>query len=396
MSAPERAPAVSLPLAQPSITEPPAEYARLQAECPVARVVTENGTQAWMVTRYEDVRFVLADPRFSIRFAGAASDNAEDAPEESLFQDPPGHSRLRRLVGRAFTARRMAELRPAVRRTAERLAAEMADDYPPAELVSDFAFPLSINVISELLGVPTPDRADFRAWSEAVISLTAHTPEQIGAAWNNLQGYVAELIEAKRRDPGSDLMSALIAVRDNEDDKLSTGELRTMAVTLLVAGHVSTVNAITMGMLTLLTNRAQYDRLVADPGLIEGAVEEILRCQFGKRGLMRIAKDDVQVGEALIRKGDTVFAELGAANVDASLFPEPARFDITRPENPHLAFGHGIHHCLGAALGRMELHVTLEVLSSAFPLMRTVLPVERIPLRTGLLDQSPAALLVTW
>lgn len=396
MSAPDRAPTVSLPLALPSLTEPPAEYARLQAEEPVARVVTETGAPAWMVTRYEDVRFVLSDPRFGIRFAGAAGEAKQDEPEESLFQDPPGHSRLRRLVGRAFTARRMAELQPAVEATAAELIAVMTEKGPPAELIEDFAFPLSINTISELLGVPTPDRAEFRAWSEAMLSLTAHTPEQIQQAWASLTGYVAELIEAKRERPGTDLLSALIAVREADDDRLSTGELRTMAITLLVAGHVSTVNAISMGVLSLLVHREQFDRVAADPELIDGAVEEILRCQFGKRGLMRIAKTDVELGDVLIRAGDTVFAELGAANIDASLFPDPARFDITRPENPHLAFGHGIHHCLGAALGRLELRVSVGTLSAAFPRLRPATPPEQVPRRAGLLDQSPAALPVTW
>ncbi|MCK2239290.1 MULTISPECIES: cytochrome P450 [unclassified Crossiella] len=379
------------PFARPSVTEPPVEYARLRAQEPVSRVTTNSGEPAWLVTRYEDIRFVLSDLRFGVRAPGAAA-----ATEDSLFQDPPGHTRLRRLVSKAFTVRGVEALRPKVQDLAKRLAGDLAAAGPPADLVEIFAFPMSIGVITELLGVPVVDQADFRRWSEAILSLDAFSQEEVMAAGKSLDEYCAGLIADKQRNPGPDLLSDLISVREEDNDRLNERELLTMAESILIAGYVTAGNTIGLGALTLLTHPQDYLDLVEDPSLVPGAIEEILRYASEIGGLVRIAQEDVRIGEVLIKAGDTVIAPPACANRDEQRFPDSGRFDRTRPANLHLAFGHGVHHCLGAAVGRLELQEAFTALTQTFPTLRLAVPVAELPQRAGLLDQGPSALPVAW
>ena len=324
------------------------------------------------ITRHADVQLVLADPRFGVAPPGVTND--------SLFQDGPGHTRLRRLVARAFTARHVQSLRPRVEAIATRLARDLTG--PPADLVAEFARPLPLTVICELLGVP--DREQFGAWANEVVGLTG----QPVAAWDSLRGYLAELVTAKRAAPQDDLLSALVSIRDSADGRLSDDELITMAIALLMGGYLTTANALSIGMLTL------GELSTVDTG----TVEEILRLQSGRNGeaMPRYAHVDVELHGRHIAAGEQVVARIGAANRDPDRFDDPDTFRADRTPNPHLAFGHGPHHCLGAALARLELDVALRTLARERPGLRLAEPAAGIVWTEHLLDNGPERLPVTW
>jgi cytochrome P450 len=389
--------APSFPFGRPSPTSPPIEYAQLRAEAPVSRVTTPWGSPAWLVTRYEDVRLVLSDLRFSPRFTGFG--DVASAGDDSLLQDPPGHTRLRGLVSRGFTPRRVEELRPRIAEIATTVLDEIEEQGPPADLMNAFAFRLSITVICELLGVPVADREDFRGWADAFFALSTADADQIPQAGANLHAYATQLVAAKRSAPGDDLLSALIAVRDDDASRLSEAELVTMAVTLLVAGYVATANAIGLGLVAVLEH-GQLGSVGSDPARVAAVVEEILRHQsFG--GAARVANADVELSGSLIREGDMVLASVASANRDGSRFAEPDRFDPRRGETQHLAFGYGIHHCLGAALARAELQVAFALLAKRLPQLRLVRSPSELEWQSYLFgnlfgDQGPRALQVTW
>ncbi|MGI5221085.1 cytochrome P450 [Nocardia sp. CA-290969] len=377
-------------------------YAKLRREEPVSRVELPYGGQGWLVTRYDDVRTVLADPRFS----RAATVDREDVPRATpaptrpdslLSMDPPEHSRLRKLVAKAFTGRRVAELRPRTRRIVDDKLTELERHGAPADLVQGFALPLPVTVICEMLGVPPQDQHRFRDFSDAILSTTAYTREQIETARDSLETYLAEQVALRRERPTDDLLGALVAARDDED-RLSERELVNLGVGILIAGHETTANQIANFTYVLLTQREYWDQLRADPELIPGAVEELLRhTQLGAGGGQpRIATEDVVLSGVTVRAGDAVFVHTQAANRDESVFDDPETLDLTRRHNPHVAFGYGAHHCLGAQLARVELQVALEALVERFPGLRLAVPVEEIPWKSGLLVRGPEKLLVAW
>jgi cytochrome P450 len=336
--------------------------------------------------------------------------SSPDAPEfglgplsrESIVaMDPPEHTRLRRLVARAFTSRRVEELRPRVARLVDELIDAMQRRPRPVDLVDlvdSFSLPLPVQVIGELLGVPASDRHTFHAWSDTLMGDTSRDPAETRAAFDGLSYYFAGLIAAKRAEPGDDLVTALIAARDR-DDRLSERELVTMCLGLLIGGHETTANQLNMFVLTLLRYPDELARLRADPDAVPGAVEELMRfTQLGDGGtsLPRVTTEDVELGGLTIPKGAAVLPALGAANRDPAVFAEPDRLDLTRTANPHLGFGGGAHHCLGAQLARMELQEALRGLLRRLPGLRVAVPDAELRFKPGMLLRSLEVLPVTW
>jgi cytochrome P450 len=354
------------------VADPHARYARLRAGGAVRHVRLPDGATAWLVLGHDLVRSALTDPglRNDIRTSGDRSDDGGFAVGRNMLQaDPPDHTRLRRLVAREFTGHRVAALRPRV----ERIAAELLDEMVPrgrADLVDALAFPLPITVICELLGVPAADRDDFRRWSAEVVAAT--DPVAATAAQGDMSAYLTELIAAKRADRGADdLLAALARAPEDGAQALSPGELLGMAFLLLVAGHETTANLISSAVHLLLRHPDQLALLRADPSLLDAAVEETLRHEPPALATnFRYAARDVRLGDVTVPAGDAVIVSLASANRDPLRFRDPDRFDITRDAaelRRHVSFGHGIHHCLGAPLARLEAPLALRALLARCP-----------------------------
>ncbi|MEU6644645.1 cytochrome P450 [Saccharomonospora sp. NPDC046836] len=376
-------------------------YTELRATEPVAQVVLPSGDTGYVVSRYEDAKLVLADPRFSraaMVAEGAPQLTAAPMPPNSLFStDPPEHTRLRKLVMGEFTARRIRDLEPRIQELTDTLLDAMAArENRQADLNAALAFPLPVQVICELLGVPFEDRERFREWSNAIVSLTTHTAEEMLQQRLEMAGYIHELINRRREEPGDDLLSALIAAHD-ERDALDQAELIVMAMTILVAGHETTVSMIGACVLTLLRSPEHLARVVADPDVVGDFVPELLRINpIGDGGPMRIALEDVEIAGTMIPKGSAVLAAVCSANRDADVFERGEEFHPDRSSNPHLAFGHGVHHCLGAALAVAELRITISSLFRRFPTLRLDGDVADLQMKQGMLVHGLKSLPVTW
>lgn len=380
-------------------------FERLRRDEPISRVHLPYGGDGWLVTRYEDVKFVLADPRFSRAVTVDREDIPRSVPQPSranslLSMDPPEHSRLRKLVAKAFTSRRVDLLRPRAQQIVDQCLDGIERLGAPADLVANLALPLPVTVICEMLGVPPADQHRFRDFSDAILSTTAYTAEQITAARGELEAYLAEVVAERRATPGAagdDLLGALVTARD-DDDRLTEPELVQLGITLLIAGHETTANQIANFVYLLLTTPGQWEALRADPDLVPDAVEELLRyVQLGSGGAFaRVATEDLEVGGTTVCAGDAVFVNTQSANRDESVFHDAAELDLRRQHNPHIAFGHGVHHCLGAQLARVELQVAIGTLLRRFPRLRLAVPADEVPWKTGLLVRGPVALPVTW
>ena len=373
--------------------DPYSVHARLRAERPVSAVIMPGGTPAWLITGYAEARAALADPRL-----GKSAPGWHPDPESiyaaldvhMLNSDPPDHERLRKLVNKAFTARRVEELRPRI--TA--ITAELLDDISAqreVDLLASFAFPLPITVICELLGVPVADRDEFRAWSATIVSNTV-TPEVFMEDATAMVRYFKALLAAKRQKPADDLLSALILARD-EGDRLRENELVSMVFLLLVAGHETTVNLIASGMLALMLNPGEFGRLRADRSLLGGAVEELLRyVNPVNHATYRFASEPVEIGGMRIGRGEPVVVALSSANRDPSRYAEPDRLDLGRDSSGHLAFGHGIHYCLGAPLARLEAEIAFGGLLERFGSITLAVPAESLRWRPSTLIHGLEAL----
>ncbi|WP_373303683.1 cytochrome P450 family protein [Streptomyces chryseus] len=362
------------------MADPYGVYARLREAGPVHRIAGPDGRPAWIVTRYEDVRRALADPRLSLDkrralpggYQGFALPPALDA--NLLNMDPPDHTRIRRLVTRAFTAGRIERLRGPVRRTAVALLDEIAP-HGRADLVAAYAAPLPIAVICELLGVPARDRPDFRDWTDALVAPDPARPGRAKEAVGSMLRFFGRLLTHKRAEPGDDLLSALIAVRDEGDDRLSEDELMSLAFLILFAGYENTVQLIGNAALALLSHPEQLATLRAEPSRIPAAVEELARYDGpALLAIRRFPVEDVLIGGATVPAGETVLLSLAAADRDPHRFPEPDRLDLDRDTAGHLALGHGIHYCLGAPLARLETEIALAVLLERFPSLALDVP----------------------
>ncbi|MFG3505240.1 cytochrome P450 [Streptomyces sp. NPDC047821] len=343
-------------------------YAKLRENGPVHHVRTSQENEAWLIVGHGEARAALADPRLSKSPATAGFQMLDEQVigPNLLVLDPPDHTRLRKLVAGEFTGRRVEALRPRVQRITDELIDAMAP-HGRADLVAALAFPLPITVICELLGVPAGDRDSFRAWSTEVVAPTSAEAES--EAVHALARYLDELIEDKRcAGPADDLLSALLRASAEDGDQLSAAELRAMAYLLLIAGHETTVNLIANGVRALLGHPDQLAALRADPGLLDGAVEEMLRYDGPvETATVRFAREPVPVADVVIPRGATVLVGLGAGDRDPARFPDPDRFDIRRDTGGHLAFGHGIHYCLGAPLARLEGRIAVRALLDRFP-----------------------------
>ncbi|MDU0291306.1 cytochrome P450 [Saccharothrix longispora] len=375
--------------------DPHSYHAAFREGAAATRVVLPRGSRAWLVTRYEEARSALADPRFSKHHEGfrrvvelSRPDGAEEpAFDESLARtmlnmDPPDHTRLRKLVTKAFTARRVELLRPRVREITRSLLDEAAAR-GDVDLVDALAFPLPITVICEMLDVPMDRRDDFRQWSNVLVG-GSFEPVDIQAAGQAMAGYLLQLVEHKRANPGDDFFSELVHASD-DGDRLDQGELIAMAFLLLVAGHETTVNLIANGVYHLLRHPDQLVKLRDDPSLLPGAVEEFLRYESPvNQATVRYTTEDVELGDVVIPKDSLVLVSLLSGNRDEAKFPDADRFDITRQTGGHLAFGHGIHFCLGAPLARLEGEIAVGMLLERFDVTPTE-DLESLPWRPGTL-----------
>jgi cytochrome P450 len=372
-------------------------YARLRAQGPVHPIrLPEGGAKAWLVVGYEAGRAALADPRLSKDWSKASPSlplGAVSSGPHMLRADPPDHTRLRKLVAREFTPRRVEELAPRIQRTTDTLLDRMlAAPDGRANLVEALSFPLPITVICELLGVPDLDRESFRTWSTD--ALGASDPEVRKLAATSMARYIAELVNGKRQSPGDDLMSALIHGSDDDGDRLSPDELLGMAWLLLVAGYETTVNLISNGVLALLTHPEQLAALRADLSLIDNAVEEMLRYDGPlETPTFRFTTEPVTIGDTVIPGGgELVLVAMADANRDPARFPSPDRFDISRDARGHVAFGHGIHHCLGAPLARLEARIAIRTLLERCPHLALDIHPAAITWRPGLMIRGPLSL----
>ncbi|SDD61659.1 Cytochrome P450 [Actinokineospora iranica] len=375
-------------------------FAQLRESEPLARVRLPYEGEGWLVTRYADVKLVNSDPRFTRAHVGDGIPRTTPLPRRGdsiLGMDPPEHTRLRKLVSKAFTARRIGRLRPRIERIANVLLDRVERDGPPADLMDGVSLPLTITVICELLGVPYHDQGKFRHWTDAVMATTAYDPDEAQRCEIALRGYLARLVADHRENTYDDLLGHLVGARD-EDEKLSEQELVSFGVTLLISGHETTANQIGNFTYVLLTNPHIIDALRADRALLPSAIEELLRFVPMGNGIgnARIAKEDVELSGGVVRAGEAVFAAGVNANRDRRVFTDPDRLDIHRADNPHLAFGHGPHYCLGAQLARMELAVVLDALLDRFPSLALAVPAAEVPWKQGRLLRGPESLPVQW
>jgi cytochrome P450 len=335
--------------------DPYPTYERLRASAPACR---DPASGLWLVLDHEGVKRALSDPAtFSSRYG----------PDWMIFADPPRHTKLRALVSKAFTPRSVAALEPRVRELCRELL-DRAAGREEIDLVSDFSAPLPMRVIAEMLGIPAGDRPRFQRWADAVLAMSDTVAGPPAAARAAAEGFVAvtaemaaylgDLLAARRADPRDDLLARL-AGAEVDGERLTHAELLGFFQLLLLAGSETTTNLISNAVLCLGEHPAQLARLRAEPGLLPSAIEEVLRYRSPLQWMYRVARRDVNLGGASVPAGALVLAVIGAANRDPSAFPDPGRFDIARSPNPHLAFGHGPHFCLGAPLARLEARVAL-------------------------------------
>jgi cytochrome P450 len=368
---------------------------------PVHRVEVPGLGAMWLVTGYAEVRQVLLDPRLAkaphnIRALAERlrPDLAQAIFAHMLTTDGDEHARLRRLVGYAFTRRRTEALIPQVHRIADELLDALAATDPGevVDLLETFAYPLPMNVIFELLGIPEERRPEFHHLFSTIIAAMFIPDEDFARALEEMVGLLRAVVSAKRADPGEDMMTALIAVRD-EGDRLSDDELTSMAWILTVAGHETTANLIANGTRVLLTHPFQLARLRADPALMDTAIDELLRYDSPVQvGFPLLAREDVEVGGVRVRTGELVLPGLLAANHQPALAGEPAVLDLARDPNHHVAFGHGVHHCLGAMLARIEGRIALGGLIKQFPDLELAVPAGELMMRPNILVNQLTAL----
>lgn len=369
---------------------------------PVVTVTLPSGDQALLVTRYNDVRSLFADHRLSRNIA--RPDAARISANNDLFvdpkidPDPPKHTRVRGLVTRAFTARRVEALRPVAWQIANGLLDEMESGPRPSELNEAFAFPLPIKVICLLLGVPPEDQVSFRRRVDGFLSVTKLPPAEVAQCRKELWDYLGALIDSKRSRPGEDLISELIRVRDEDDNRLSEHELHYWTQGLLIAGYVTTASQIGTGTAVLLHHRDLVEEVLQDWSLVPTTVEELLRTQImgSSVGTLRYAIEDIPLDGYTIPKGSSVLLSEESANVDESVFDKPFTLDIRRKENHHMTFGAGLHYCVGAALARMELQVATEALLRRFPKIHLATPGEELPRALGGFMEGFTKIPVDW
>ncbi len=377
-------------------------YAEARAREGLTRVQLPFGRPTWLVARYEDVKTVLSDGRFSRQGALGPDEPRILAyahrPDTLLNIDPPNHTRLRRVVARAFSQRRMERMRPRIGAIATELFDELERQGGPIDVFEAVFRRMPTLVVCDLLGTDYADYSKFHQWSVIMGSTESsqYTQDDIRQADTELREYLAALAVHKRERPGEDLMTSLVQSESGETP-LTEADVIGLAWSVLLAGIGTTTNMMANAAYLLLTRPDQRHLLHTQPELIDGAIEEMLRYSPFTVGssFPRVALEDMELGGTLVRAGETVLPSLMSANRDESVFEEPDRLDFTRSQNPHLAFSHGIHHCLGSQLARTELQVTLRFMIDRFPGMHLVDPNE-VPWRRGVTLRGPSALVVDW
>lgn len=398
------------PFDRPTALEPPPQLAELRDKCPVAHVRLPSGDVAALVTRYDDARAVMADPRFSRDLARKGAARLSTTEDGGLFNRPKdgtsditegqGHMRWRRLLSRWFTARKMETWRPRVQAMTDDLLDAMLAKGSPGNLSAGLALPLPVRVICALVGAPSTDQDKFAHWSRTMLTLTANTQQEVDQAYREFNAYVSDLVDRNRADPGDDLLSELTQITDAEDGRLSQAELISTVRGLLLAGHETTSNMIAIMTAMLLSERGRYEAVIDDPDLVPGTVEEVLRMDSTLSaigGVPRYITEDVELGGGDVPAGSTLIPVIPAANRDPAKFPDPDRFDPRRDNNAqHLTFGAGPHYCLGQPLARVELQVVLSALTRRLPGLRLRDAPEDLRMRTGALTGGLQDVWVTW
>jgi cytochrome P450 len=388
----------SYPFSEPDRLVLHSRYAYLREHEPLARVRMPYGDPAWLVTGYRNVKAVLGDSRFS---RAPGHDEPRIMPHQKnsslLSMDPPQHTRLRTIVSKVFTARRVDQLRGRAEQVVEDLLDEMVATGQPADLVEKFSIPFPITIMCTLLGVPLADRHRFHVWTDAIISTDLLDADQVREHETQLRAYLLRLIRDRRRTPTDDLLGALVRAR-HEEDRLNSNELLSLAGDLLAVGYETTSSQIPNFVYTLLTTPGTWETLCADPELIPGAIEELLRyVALAPHALFpRYATEDVELEGGWVRAGEPVLVSLIAAARDPSVFADPERLNLTRNPNPHIAFSHGVHHCIGAQLARMELQVALAALVRRFPKLRIAVPEPELVWRSGVIVRGPKSFPIAW
>nr|AYW76474.1 MjmOI [Streptomyces sp.] len=383
---------IEFPRRQPGRLSPPEEYAGLRSQEGLVKSALPNGSTVWLVTRHEDVRSVLTDPRISSNplhegFPSMGKNGTVPPPDQVpgwfVAYDPPEHGRFRKALIPEFTVRRIKDMQPAIQRIVDKLIDALLDGGNSADLVSQFALPVPSLVICELLGVPYSDHEYFESRTRVLVTFTS-TDEQRESAAKELITYLTKLISIKHKFPGNDLISGLL-----KNETLTAQEVSGIALLLLIAGHETTANNIALGVVMLLLNR----EWIGDPR----AVEEALRyLSVADRVALRVAVEDVEIGGQLIRAGEGIVPLGAAANHDESAFERADQFDPGRPARHHVAFGYGVHQCLGQHLVRAEMGTAYRTLFERIPTLRLAVPPEELPFKDEGILFGLHELPVTW
>ncbi|MDQ3763223.1 MAG: cytochrome P450 [Actinomycetota bacterium] len=391
----------SFPVIRPTAFDPPTRLGELRERQPLSRLRFADGHFGWLVTNHTMARELLTDQRFSAQAKGRRPviarlgednpDGPRSLPGMFVMMDPPEHTRFRRLLTGQFTARRMKQLEPRIAQIVEGHLDAMLHAGPPADLMQSFALPIPSLVICELLGVPYADRAQFQRDSETTFSYNA-TQEEASAAMQSILGFMAELVARKRIEPDETIISGLIATGELTDE-----EIAGVSFLLLIAGHETTANMLALGTFALLGNPDQLAALRADPSLITGAVEELLRyLSIVQFSVVRGALEDVEVHGQLVKAGESVCIALPAANRDPAKFADPDTLDVRRSASGHLAFGHGVHQCIGQQLARIEMRHGYDALLRKIPTLRLAVAPQDVPMRDKAVAYGVHELPITW
>ncbi|MEU4246199.1 cytochrome P450 [Amycolatopsis sp. NPDC026612] len=396
---------MTFPLTREHPPEPAGEYDRLRAEQPIVKVTLPTTQEAWLVTRHADVRALLVDPRMSAdrshpnfplrRPVQQVLRKGFSAQAKSLLAlDLPEHTAPRQMLANEFTLRKINTLRPVIQQIVDERIDAMLAAGPEADLVSDLAMQVPSRMICELLGVPLESREFFQDRT-LVLQLPSSTPEQQLDAADDLNRFLDELVTAKEREPSDDVLGRLV-VRNRETGVFTHDLLVGMAQNLLIGGHETTINAIALGTIGLLQRPEVIAELVADPSLIGSTVEEILRYYPIFDVMVRVAKEDVEIGGVTIEADDGVVLALGSTNRDEEQFPDAGTFDVRRGDRHHMTFGHGIHQCLGQNLARVELEIVFSTLLRRIPTLRLAIDVDSVPFKVTSTITGVFSLPVAW
>ncbi|MFC9845960.1 cytochrome P450 [Streptomyces sp. NPDC060223] len=380
--------------------DPPGEYAHWRTEGPIRKIALPHGPVHWLVTRYDDIRSVLAHPAASSDitregFPTPRPGNVTRAPGFFISMDDPDHALFRRMLTRTFMLKNVESMRPRLQQLTDQLLDELAGQPQPADLIENFALPFPSLVICELFGVPYSEREVFQQNSKVLVDLTS-TLEAATAARDAIMDYLLGLLKEKNRNPGDDLFSELV-VRRIRTGELTPEQAAGMGTLLLVAGHETTANMIGLSTVALLRNPDQLHHLLAEPESVPTAVDELLRyLTIVHNGLRRIALEDFEVAGVTVKAGDGLVIPLQSANRDPAVFDLPDELDLSRAARNHLAFGYGIHQCLGQPLARAELQIALPTLFRRFPDLKVAVPHDEIAFRRQTGVYGISELPVTW